>query len=867
MIALLADHSPYLAAVLRRRPDWLDEIERSGELDCSMTAATFAGQLDTSLGPEFTSIDLATFRRRQLLRIAWRDLNGIASLTETTAEISALADAILDVTLRRLYARLTKSQRPGPVDGFSVISLGKLGGQELNYSSDIDLMFLYEGATGEFARKLATEYTSLLSAYTAEGVCYRVDLRLRPDGKLGEVALPIEAALNYYRNRARDWELQMLIKGRCSAGDPELARRFFEAVDPLTYSTTLDFQAVEAVSETRTRIQEKARSRQRNPRAVDVKLAPGGIRDIEFLVQCLQRLHGGRETSLRHGGTLAALARLRDHELLSPNEYLTLADAYHFLRTIEHRLQLEHDQQTHSLPESTAELEKLAGRMGMEAASALLLELNRHLEDVQRLYDRVIHSQKPLGDSWAEPLAGPTDPLPPPETVSPNVVRRFDQIAPRLAHAIRAGRPRRNAAAFEFLLEKIASRPGPVRWMEEPAVTGYVFDLFEHAPHLADELTRTPEYLAELHAMQHVSPTASQRLPDYREVMAELSDAADLRRFFHREMFRIQSESVCLGVPVFRTLERTSHLADAAIATAYRIALWHVLGTHPPSRDGYLPENQLLVIALGRLGVREFDLGSDADLIFVLPDEDSGELMFWTKVAERLIHTLTAYTGGGSVFSVDTRLRPDGQEGPLVRTMSSFRDYFERHAEAWEGLAYMKARAVAGDIERATTFLSEVQDLDFRRYGQSGRSKSELRAMRQRLEKEQGGENPLKSGRGAYYDIDFSLMYLRLKGAGIFFKTLNTPERIDVVEKMGHLDRADARFLMDAAIFYRAVDHGIRLLDGHPSGSLPTAALPYSQLSELVSRWTPAHLHDQALHLELAQIQARTREHFERLFA
>ena len=865
MIRILAEHSPYLAAAAERRPAWLAELESSGELKQSIAAPTLAARLDAELTESFSAVDLAAFRRRQLLRIALRDLLGYATLAETTAEISAVADAILEVALRRVTQRITGSI--APVAHFTVVALGKLGARELNYSSDIDLMFLYEAPhTAERARKLATELTALLSAYTAEGVCYRVDLRLRPDGKLGEVALPLEAALHYYRTRARDWELQMLIKGRCSAGDPDLARRFFEAVDPLTYSTTLDFSAVEAVSETRLRIQEKARARQKNPRAIDVKLAPGGIRDIEFLVQCLQRLHGGRDPSLRHGGTLAALARLRAQELLSPSEHATLSDAYHFLRRLEHRLQLEHDQQTHTLPESSAELERLAQRLGHNAAE-LLSELNRNLAEVQRLYDRVIHSQKPLSGANFEPVPGPVGTLPPPETVSPNVVRRFDQVAPRFAAAVRAGRPRRNTAAFEFLLEKVASRPGPIRWIEEPTVAAHVFDLFEHAPHLADELTRTPEYLAELHDLQHASPSASERLPDYRELLADLNDAADLRRFFHREMFRIQSESVCLRVPVYRTLERTSHLADAAIAAAYRIALWHVLGTHPPVTPGYLPEDQLLVIALGRLGVREFDLGSDADLVFVLPDEESAELLFWTKVAERLIHTLTTYTGGGTVFSVDTRLRPDGQEGPLVRSISGFRDYFEKHAEAWEGIAYMKARAVAGDLERATAFLNEIQDLDFRRYGQSGRSKPELRAMRQRLEKEQGSENPLKAGRGSYYDIDFSLMYLRLKGAGIFFKTLNTPQRIDVVEKMGHLERDDARFLLDAATFYRAVDHGIRLLDGHPSGSLPTAPLPFSQLSELVARWTPAHLHDQALHLELAQIQARTREYFERLFA
>ena len=218
------------------------------------------------------------------------------------------------------------------------------------------------------------------------------------------------------------------------------------------------------------------------------------------------------------------------------------------------------------------------------------------------------------------------------------------------------------------------------------------------------------------------------------------------------------------------------------------------------------------------------------------------------------------------MFAVDTRLRPNGREGALVQSASKFQDYFARGAEAWEGIAYMKSRAVAGNLDAATTFLNQLQDVDWRRYGQSGRSRKDLRAMRLRLEKEQGGTHPLKAGVGGYYDIDFSLMYLRLKGAGMFFKVLNTPQRIDIIEKMGHLERADAEFLRDAATFYRAVDHGIRLFSGHAEGSLPNSESQLGTLTELVSRWTPDHLHDQPLTEELAGIQARTREFFERLF-
>jgi glutamate-ammonia-ligase adenylyltransferase len=324
---------------------------------------------------------------------------------------------------------------------------------------------------------------------------------------------------------------------------------------------------------------------------------------------------------------------------------------------------------------------------------------------------------------------------------------------------------------------------------------------------------------------------------------------------------------MCLRLPVFETLETTSDLADAAIAATYRMALEQVAASHPPVTPGYQLQNQLMVIALGRLGMREFDLASDADLVFVLPDEDHDEHLFWTRVAGRMIDLITAYTGTGLMFSVDTRLRPNGSAGALVQSEASYKDYFSKNAEAWEGISYMKARAVAGNEERATKFLNELQQVDWRRYGQSGRSKKDLRQMRLRLEKEQGAGHPLKAGLGGFYDIDFSLLYLRLKAAGIFYKVLNTPARINIIEAMGHLERADAEFLRDAATFYRAMDHGLRVYSGHAEGSLPNSESQLEVLTELVHRWTPEHLNHQPLKIELSKIQNRTREIFDRLFS
>jgi glutamate-ammonia-ligase adenylyltransferase len=265
--------------------------------------------------------------------------------------------------------------------------------------------------------------------------------------------------------------------------------------------------------------------------------------------------------------------------------------------------------------------------------------------------------------------------------------------------------------------------------------------------------------------------------------------------------------------------------------------------------------------------MREFDLASDADLNFVIPDNDAPEILFWTAVAERLISVIGAYTGDGVVFTIDTRLRPNGREGALVQTASTYRKYFAGSAQAWEGISYMKARAIAGDPEYGTAFLGELQKIDWERYGQGRRSREELAYMRKRLEREQGVRNPLKAGAGGYYDIDFVLMYLRLRDAGSFYKALNTPKRIEVIVASGNLDPADAAFLSEAATFFRAIDHGLRVATGHAEGRLPTNPAQIAILTELVHRWVPAALHRGTIESEIRRIRRETRAFFDRIFS
>jgi glutamate-ammonia-ligase adenylyltransferase len=275
----------------------------------------------------------------------------------------------------------------------------------------------------------------------------------------------------------------------------------------------------------------------------------------------------------------------------------------------------------------------------------------------------------------------------------------------------------------------------------------------------------------------------------------------------------------------------------------------------------------MMVVALGRLGVREFDLASDADLNFILPDAAAGDLPFWTRIAEQIIATIGAYTGDGVVFNIDTRLRPHGREGALVQTESACRDYFAGNAEAWEGISWMKARGVAGDVDRATDLLAELQQIDWQRYGQAARSRSELARMRARLEREQGTREPLKAGPGGYFDIDFALMYLRLRGGEKFYKLLNTPERIAVLVESGHLTERDATFLHGAATFFRAVDHGMRIATGHADGRLPSNPEQLAILTQLVQRWTPDEMHGEALDALAGRLRRETRAFFERTFA
>jgi glutamate-ammonia-ligase adenylyltransferase len=530
---------------------------------------------------------------------------------------------------------------------------------------------------------------------------------------------------------------------------------------------------------------------------------------------------------------------LHDKGVLSATDYGRLAGAYQFLRHLEHRLQFDEDRQTHTLPTESESLEQIARRMPTGMTGEMLLkELGSHLDNVIGLYERMIH-------------AGQQEPAEGAEFTPPKLGSVIDQQAPRLAVAVAQTPLAQGQEVLEHFLSRLAGDPPTLAQLDaDPALTHTTLDLFGHSPYFGEELIRRPESVLELQhspeALIHGEPPPL--------------TPAGLRRWYRRGILRIEAQSICRSHPVFDTLALTSDLVDAVIAYAYRIAVEEVQATHPPQASGYHPSDQMFVIALGRLGMREFDLASDADLTFVLADSDAAEINYWTRVAERIVQLIGSYTGEGVLFTVDTRLRPNGSAGPLVQTEIAVLDYFAASAEAWESITYLKARSVAGDPKRAETFLHDLQQVYGLRYGESGSSRVELREMRERLEREQGPARPLKSGRGGYYDIDFLLLYLRLKNAGIYYSYLNTPARIEVLETTEKLSHADAHFLREAATFYRAIDHGLRVLTGLAVDRLPRAGLQLDALEMLLPRWTSVPMSD------LERVQNETRSLFDRFF-
>ncbi len=888
-------NSPWLGETLLQNRDLFSALQRDRNLERSHSRDDYQENLARfrSRTPETDVAQLlARFKRREYIRITLRDVLGIAMLGETTAEISALSDVLIEEAVRECDAGL-RSRFGGPQHSdsqgrmeevpFAVLALGKLGGNELNYSSDVDLLFLHgdgepetQGSitNREYFIRLAQSVTETLSRPTREGAVFRIDLRLRPQGREGEPAVSLAQALRYYGRNAQDWELQAMIKVRHSAGKPALAREFIRSVQLHVYrgktegrpGTGLNFAAIETALDTREKIQ---RQRSSGRGGMDVKLDRGGIRDIEFLVQCLQRVYGGAEPWLRSGGTLFSLHKLHDKAHLDGKDFQDLYGGYEFLRRVEHRLQLRRGQQTHRLPEAEAELRVLEravfGRGENQASPPRLAEaLSARMAAVAEIYARIIHSQQPVRDTSAAGFRL----LP----VSARAGREqsYDQILHRLAadapalYEVATRRElsthaRRNlhrflSAAFTSA-ERYAAVVGDARAVEHALrlfnVSDYLTDiLIRHPVEISTitEIAGRPSAPAGEAALLPESGPAFATDPVFRHIQE--ADApygeklALLRQHYRHRVFAAGTRDLMEFRPVYRALAEMTEAAEGAIVAATGIT---------GSGDN------LAVLALGRLGSSEFDVASDADLLFVR--DETSDPAARRRAAEQIVEALAAYTRDGTVFAVDPRLRPRGAEGELVATPSSLAAYFAAEAHPWEALTYTKLRPVAGSPDLGQRAVRAVHE-QLRRFAADPGFALQVSEMRARLAASEDRTN-FKTAPGGFYDIDFIVSYLLVRHQ-MHDVEGNIREKLHALAARGLLDDNSCATLDSAAELLRTLEHVVRLVLGRPRKSLPVSEQARETTERLTARFLERDFHG-GLEAELTRSARAVRQVYDRL--
>lgn len=834
-VLTLVAYSPLLAATLLQNPNylwWLNRHRAESSVrdkeELLESLARFA-LTNTQIEPQ---ILLARFRRRELLRIYLHDIRRLGTVAEMTEEISNLADAILEYALR--LARQEMDNRYGiPLEtdeknrskpaGFCVVSLGKLGSKELNYSSDIDLLFIYSsdgntsgiGTKGtvtnrEYFVKLAEFVTKIVGQQTGEGAAYRVDMRLRPHGRIGALALSLKETVRYYQTEARKWEKQVLIRARASAGDAEIFKNFFSAVEDFVFSKD---ESIENALENVRLSKEKINQEQNKNSGFNVKLGKGGIREIEFIAQALQLAHGGRDEWLRSPHTLISLTRLADRKLISENELTELFDGYEFLRRLEHILQMEHGLQTHNVPNEVEKKLLTAKRINLSSAEELENAVSFHTENVNCVFTRVFGSSEPNEKTALieEIEIGTKSEIE--IEKKPSVI--YQPILDSLA---KTESNRKLTAKTRKILEKLS----------------------QISPPFAQSLVSNPKLIETL-------PNISEDFPqkNYKDILFEkCAEETDFARRLAE--FRKLHAQFLLEIAVFDVFEKISQqkakilqteLAEASLETALFITKQEICRKYSQNFD-YFP---FAVLGLGKLGGRGIDYGSDLDLVLVFDDEEYtpipklSQAEFYSRLVEIFVTTLSALTREGQIYRVDLRLRPYGKNGTTSIGKRAFLNYLQNHAAIWEWLAYVKIRSVAGDLglgdfvetqarkiihQNAQT--EEIKEDNFKNL------KEESRRIRERLREEKstsqrGKEIDIKFGEGGMLDVYFAIRFLQLRD--------NLPDEtenrstISMIEKLFEaesLSKDDFENLKNGYDFLSKLDHQLRLTVGR-STRLPLA--------------------------------------------
>jgi glutamate-ammonia-ligase adenylyltransferase len=816
-LARAREHAPFLARALERQPE-LAELLAAGDAGGALEWARAAGAKAQSTG--------VALRRERLAfatTLAVGDLAGAFPLATVTGELSAFADRALDAALAAVMRARVPDAEPG---GMIALALGKQGAGELNYSSDIDPILLYDpqlvpcrarDEPAEAAQRYSREAVRLLSEVTPEGYVFRVDLRLRPASEVSPPAIPIEAALTHYESSALAWERAAFIKARAAGGDIAAGERFLAAIRPFVWRRSLDFGAIGDIRRLSVRIRAShAGPREPGP-GFNVKLGRGGIREIEFFAQTHQLIHGGRDPSLRVRGTRAALDALAASGVIAAETARTLGEAYERLRTIEHRLQMVEDKQTHALPTGAA-LDAVARLDGLESGTALVVELTEITGQVAAHYDALIAEEDgdPTvvvsgGDKLARRLAelGFADP---------------DRLAARIAGwsdgRIRALRSEPARAALDALLPVVLDRfaaaadPGQAlnRWervlsaapsalnlfnllLQRPALLDQLARILVLAPTLADELGRRPELLDTLIARQALELPGS--VADIAERMTADEDDGDYERQLDR-IRRVTGElRFALGLQTIAAVHdpleigtALSRTAEAALVVAQAAATAEFERAH-----GRVPGSELVVLGLGRLGGGTLTHASDLDVIYLFSGTFEGEsdgerplgvTRYFNRLAQRVTAALSVPTAEGALYEVDTRLRPQGAQGPLAVSFDSFARYQHEEAWTWEHMALARARPLTGSAE-ARADLNAIIDKVLRRPRDPEVLRADVLRMRAEMATHKSPQGPLdaKLSRGGLVDLEFLIHYLQLRESAGFDPDLG--KAVDVLVAAGLL--------------------------------------------------------------------------------
>ena len=833
--------------------------------------------------------NLRLYRNQQMVRIIWRDLNRLATMQETTADLSEMADACVDKALKWLYEDACKTLGT-PMGGYYgeepfaqemvVLGMGKLGAHELNLSSDIDLMFTYpcKGETvggkraienQQFFIRLGQRLIKVLDNKTADGFVFRVDMRLRPYGSSGALAMSFSAMEQYYQDQGRDWERYAMIKARTIAGDMDEGQKLLTTLRPFTFRRYLDFSAISALRDMKALIQREVK---RKGMQGNIKLGPGGIREIEFIAQSFQLIHGGRDRVLQEKSLLTVLKNLQQHSYLPAEAVEELNAAYIYLRNLEHAIQALQDKQTQQLPLENETLDRLSFSMGHRDWNEMLFVLDHYRDQVVKHFDNVIADheesteEQATANSWnllwsdsltheealtlfeehgfQEPEASLNLILALRDGKAITRVRRqsrerLDAFIPRLLDQVSQSTLSDTALARILpLVESVLRRTSYlVLLMENPKAQEHLIKLCTASPWIAEQIARYPALLDEfLNITDLYNPPLRDELEnDLRQQLAHIPEddleaqMEVLRHFKMAHVLKVAAAQVAGTLPLMKESDYLTWIAEVLLEQVVSIAWRSLVERHgrPVRTDGSYCEPGFAIIGYGKLGGIELGPGSDLDLVFIhdgspTQETDGGRpldsLTFYTRLGQRIIHIITTQTPSGRLYEVDMRLRPSGSSGLLVSSLAAFEKYQRDEAWIWEHQALVRSRAVAGDRRLMTEYEALRKNILCNQRDQAS-LRNEVVNMRQKmrdhLATHQHNEDGkpmfhLKHHEGGIVDIEFMMQYAVLLHAHEHPEVTEFPDNIRISESLEHTDLISpesAQELREAYKFLRKAIH------------------------------------------------------------